>query len=531
MKFHLYYMLSPDLVERQAQVIAQFEATFSTDWQLRIFNSDSHVAAVAAGHSDDSYMVIAESNVDFTPRMEAHLRRAVTHLSGEPWDITYTDLDFENAADALKRLPSEELMRRNDSIHLQNLHRVAYTGSHCYIVNKWAKHRFLETIRDFDPARMSYDRFLADLVRRDKLNAFVLYPFASARSDRITQPQKPMTIVLSRLDAIGDMVCTTAAIRSVRKSWPHAHIALVCNPYNAVVMKRSPDVDELYVVESGNTTQLAECARHFHGADIAIAFAPRAEDLNLIGMTEAKERVGYTYLDFNAGILVEHNLTKMLVPSAYPAIYNVLPGQHVYHEVEQNLNLVEAAGGDISKPEMHVALADEDYQIYAHIPEGFILVPLAPKWFSNGSTQESLLLLLRSLRNFGRPLVLTFDERCAVDAQPIIDAEAADFVIGDAQFLPWAALIARAACIVTVNTSATHLASALKTPMLLLHEHGWFWVDRQKWGPYATDCVEVRKPVQTNDESLAASRKEIMEGVAALLKRASIPQTHTVTAQ
>ena len=61
-----------------------------------------------------------------------------------------------------------------------------------------------------------------------------------------------MRILLSRLDRIGDLVLSTPALASVRRSWPRAHITLVCSSYNGAVVENTPD--EILAV----TTEMAE---------------------------------------------------------------------------------------------------------------------------------------------------------------------------------------------------------------------------------------------------------------------------------
>ena len=54
-----------------------------------------------------------------------------------------------------------------------------------------------------------------------------------------------MRILLSRTDRVGDLILSTPAIASVRRSFPSAHITLACSRYNAVVVDRSPDIDSV----------------------------------------------------------------------------------------------------------------------------------------------------------------------------------------------------------------------------------------------------------------------------------------------
>ena len=94
-------------------------------------------------------------------------------------------------------------------------------------------------------------------------------------------------ILLSRTDRIGDLVLSTPAIATVRASFPDAHLAIVTSEYNRVVMERNDDVDELIVLPPRRLAA-TRSARSLPRYDVAIALAPRAVDLQLVGGTRAR---------------------------------------------------------------------------------------------------------------------------------------------------------------------------------------------------------------------------------------------------
>ena len=61
-------------------------------------------------------------------------------------------------------------------------------------------------------------------------------------------------------------------------------------------------------------------------------------------------------------------------------------------------------------------------------------------------------------------------------------------------FYTWASLLERARCVVTVDTGATHVASAMRRPTLVAFEHRYFRLNSQEWAPYRVPSVLVRKP-------------------------------------
>jgi len=61
------------------------------------------------------------------------------------------------------------------------------------------------------------------------------------------EKEKIGRILLLRMDRIGDMFCTTPALRAIRRAYPHARIDLVASPGNAAVVRDNPDVDSVEV--------------------------------------------------------------------------------------------------------------------------------------------------------------------------------------------------------------------------------------------------------------------------------------------
>ncbi|WP_409160876.1 glycosyltransferase family 9 protein [Pectobacterium sp. B2J-2] len=53
-------------------------------------------------------------------------------------------------------------------------------------------------------------------------------------------------ILLIRIDFLGDMVCTTALIHSLKRKWPTAEIHVLANKYNSYALDGNPDVAKVH---------------------------------------------------------------------------------------------------------------------------------------------------------------------------------------------------------------------------------------------------------------------------------------------
>jgi ADP-heptose:LPS heptosyltransferase len=319
---------------------------------------------------------------------------------------------------------------------------------------------------------------------------------------------------LSRTDRIGDLILSTPAIASVRASFPSAHITMVTSPYNHVVMERNDDVDE--IVDLPREVKPSAFGERFRGCDLAIALAPRSVDLQVVGATRARVRVGYTYVRrWMARLTSRLYVNRTMISPADPDLCDREPERIVPHEVDQLLDLVALGGANVRVSRLRLDVRDEDRAAVAHLPERPVVLHLGARWFGPGSTLASTLHLAEQLRELGRPLVLSYASDC--EAEAAVFEAAGHAVVHSLSFHRWAALFERASVVVTVDTGATHVASAMRRPTLVAFEHRYFRLNSQEWAPYGVPSVLVRKPENEDGAALARFRAEILSGVATLI--------------
>jgi len=326
-----------------------------------------------------------------------------------------------------------------------------------------------------------------------------------------------MRILLSRTDRIGDLILSTPAIATLRRSFPDAHITLVCSEYNKVVIEGNRDVDAIETLPPG--VDHAAFGKKFRGAvDVAIALAPRTADIRLVGATRARRRIGYTYVSRTlARLAARRDLTDVLISEADPRLADRYDPYPVRHEVLQVLALAERAGATRFVYDLELPVSDADRAAVADLPEGAITVHFAQRWMREGNTFENLIALIAELRVLGRPIVVTYGDEMNEYAQQL-SAAGADRLAGGLSFSAWAAAFERSACVVTVDTGATHVASAVRRPTVVLFEHRYFRLNSQEWAPWGVPYALVRKPASEDLAALAALRSEIVDAVRRLLK-------------
>jgi ADP-heptose:LPS heptosyltransferase len=323
-----------------------------------------------------------------------------------------------------------------------------------------------------------------------------------------------LRILLTRTDRVGDLILSTPAIATVRASFPDAHITMVTSPYNRIVMERSTDIDEL--VDLPREVRSSSFGARFRGYDIAIALAPRATDLQLVGASGARIRAGYTYVRrWIARLTARLYVNRLMISPADPDLSDREPLRTIPHEVDQLLDLVALAGARERRYDLRLTITDRDRRSVAGFASPPIVLHLGLRWFSTGSSTESTLLLADQLAALGHPFAISCAEECEAFAGAF--AERGHRVFRGLGFYQWAALFEAARCVVTVDTGATHVASAMRRPTLVLFEHRYFRLNSQEWSPYRVPSVLVRKPENEDRAALAGLREQIVAGVRQLI--------------
>lgn len=325
-----------------------------------------------------------------------------------------------------------------------------------------------------------------------------------------------MRILLSRTDRIGDLILSTPAIATVRRSFPDAHITMVTSAYNRVVVERNTDLDQLVTLEqSSGAAVLGSGLRNY---DLAIALAPRAVDLRVIGATRAPRRIGYTYRRrWFARLVAPLYVDTLMLSEADPALSERYPNRHVRHEVDQLLDLVALAGARRRVTNLRLDIRDEDRAPLGKLPERPIVLHLGQRWFSRGSTLQSTRALVEQLSELDRPLLVTCPAESVEHAEDLEPHDGRWAILRALPFFQWAAVFEKAACVVTVDTAATHVASAVRRPTLVVFEHRYFELNSQEWAPYGVPNVLVRKTASEDSTTLAHFREEVVEGVQRLI--------------
>jgi ADP-heptose:LPS heptosyltransferase len=307
-------------------------------------------------------------------------------------------------------------------------------------------------------------------------------------------------ILLIRTDRLGDLVLSTPAIASFRRSWPHARIELLVSDYGEPLVRHNKDVDAVHVLSRGATRgQARDLARRLgEGVDLAVALAPRTPDYRLALWTQAPRRLGYVYRRrYLSRIAARVMLTEHCISEADPDLADRYPNRPIAHEVHQVLALVTLAGGEVLTDELVLEVgADEAAFAREHVPAGAVGINLAPRWLEADFGHDATVALIERLAADHRDVLVIYGNDVLDSASRVRAAVRAPNVtyVGGADALRWAAALGQCSTMVTVDCGAVHVAAAMRVPVVGVYEWRYFRLTSQEWSPWRVPSVVLCKP-------------------------------------
>jgi heptosyltransferase-2 len=309
--------------------------------------------------------------------------------------------------------------------------------------------------------------------------------------EREFNPRTIKSILLTRVDGLGDLVLLSSLVREVRLLWPHAHITLVVDQQFASLVEQCPYVDEVI----GFNERGSKFARLFTGPRRAyklakqrlwqrrfdLAISPRwdfdtrhAAVLNFLSLPRYhfgfSEMVSRRKRSLNYGL---DALFTHLVPSR--------PGVH--HEIERNAEMLAALGANPGRiHNLELWLSDSD-RFYARqiLAENGVTARQPLICLGIGATQGKRRWPIERFSALASWLVETFGARILVvgDSMDARKAEHMRAILGPAMInlagvctvRQSAALLSFCHAFIGNDSGPMHLAGASDVPVIELSCH------------------------------------------------------------
>ena len=325
-------------------------------------------------------------------------------------------------------------------------------------------------------------------------------------------------ICLVRRDNIGDLVCTTSAIKLLRLRFPEARIFALVNSYNADVLKGNPDLDRVYVYHK---------SRHSGGARLRAALSNlkvfreiRAERIDAaVGCSSAysKNLAWYTFLT-GARLRIGYVKKK----TSRPSFYNVplaqpAPDENL-HEVEALIKLLAPLGVEGTPPPLDVRPDSAEVRgVLDFIGKGgfkgkekLVAFHISSRKPQNRWPKESFRELAQMVQErFGVRLLLLWSPGNEDNPFHPGDDGKAEWILSRTKPGPLAyrttklgeliAAVSVCDMVVCSDGGAMHIAAGLGKPILTI----WGATDPRRWAPWGVPYRLLQKSRVAADVSAA----------------------------
>jgi lipopolysaccharide heptosyltransferase II len=287
-------------------------------------------------------------------------------------------------------------------------------------------------------------------------------------------------VLAVRLDALGDVLMTSPALRALRERAPERHVTLLTSPAGAAAAALLPGVNDVIVYAPPWMKATPPRADAAHEFGMAKRLADGRFDAAVIFTVYSQNPLPAALLCFLAGIPrrlahCRENPYQLLtdwIPDPEPA-------QGIRHEVRRQLDLVAAVGCAATDERLALRLPPAAVQRVATLlaelaldgGRPWVVVHAGASAPSRRYPPARFVEVVRRLAAAGVDVVLTgsAEEMALVEEIRRASGVTARSLAGRLDVAELAAVIARAPVLVSNNTAPVHIAAAVGTPVVDLY--------------------------------------------------------------
>ena len=295
-------------------------------------------------------------------------------------------------------------------------------------------------------------------------------------------------ILLIRIDAVGDFVLTSAAIREVRMNYPSAYITLIVSKVVYPLAEHCPYVNEILIFDAPPDAPITEALDNvtkFAAANLwkrrySLCFCFRYwmnhTTWALAYLSGAAKRIGYSG-HANNQYRGENPLPKKNVYE-FAFTHVVVQPKEILQDVARNLYMLQSFGLQVHRTDLEVWFDNEDLQAAREILSGFapdrikIAVGIGAGRIERKYPVEKYLVAFKEIINEGAALVIFGGSDEVDDAKFLEDNLPSEYVKNVVKLKPsWritAALISETFMYIGNDTGTQHISAALKNPTVVL---------------------------------------------------------------
>jgi lipopolysaccharide heptosyltransferase II len=349
-------------------------------------------------------------------------------------------------------------------------------------------------------------------------------------------PQRgPLSIIIFRLDAMGDVVMTTPLFRELKRAFPKSHCTAVVQCAIRPLLVTNPHIDEILTPPRVRLPLVPRRAKELVAAILLywrclrrrrfdIAISPRW-DLDehlatlLCLLTNASRRVGYTE---------KASPLKQQLNRGFDTAFSIcLPAGPVRHEVVRNLVVLEALGGTVqdSRLEVHITERDRAFalRLLATVPASTMVIALGIGATSAGRRwpleryAECISRLTQSVR--ARPVIVcsASEREQGLRLEELLNCES--ILLCGAPLREVCAVLERCDLFIGNDSGAAHLAAAMDCRTIVVSRH-----------PQNGDPNHANSPLRFGPYCREACVVQPATGLDGCNDCCSVPEAHCITA-
>ncbi|MBI1921528.1 MAG: glycosyltransferase family 9 protein [Geobacter sp.] len=305
-------------------------------------------------------------------------------------------------------------------------------------------------------------------------------------------------ILFIRRDNIGDLLCTTPAIRAVRERYPDARIAMLVNSYNADAVRLNPDIDEIHVYQKAKhvpersrlavwweNSRVLRAIRREH-YDVAIACGAHSPTLErYTARTGARRLVGFApkggkaivYTDpVSDGAMPEHEVARTFRLLGPLGEFGAPGRMYLYPDAGEMANFADVASRSRRRSDRPLIAVAISARVEKHQWQHEKFASLIERLLA---AEEADVLLLWAPGAKDNPTFPGDDEAAAGICEKFGDRITPYRTTTLPQLI---AALASADLVVSLDTGSLHMASALQKPLIAIMRNG----NIVPWGPWQT---------------------------------------------
>ncbi len=303
------------------------------------------------------------------------------------------------------------------------------------------------------------------------------------------------SILLVRLDNLGDVLLTTPAFHAVKEALPGARLTLCTSPVGAQVGYLNPDIDEVLAYQAPWMDPWHKLPQDsLREQQMITLIQQRRFDSSIIFTSFRESPLPAAYLCYLADIPLRL-AASIDGPGSLLTTRHKHP-EHMMHEVERGLDLVSAIGIKTDKQDMvlkvpeQARIAIEQRLAELDIDRTRPLIVVHPGCSMPARTYPWD-MYVKVIDLLAQRLHATVFVTGMDDEQPLADKimhhispahHASVFAVAGAlPFAEFCALVQTADLTITNNTGPMHIAAALKTPVIALFA---LTNPPEQWGPW-----------------------------------------------